>query len=192
MTTPSRVVEAAQELAAELRALEALGEPVRAHVDLRERKTGGEALGVDPQGRAAGGRDRRARPRVRRGHRHAPRRPGAGARAGEARRVRGHGAGALEATQQQYFDEAKARLEARTTTDVADVDAFREFFSGDELDSGGFVRAPWSEDPATEKVMGELGVSVRCIPFDQDLPDGAKCVISGAPARVEAIFAKAY
>jgi prolyl-tRNA synthetase len=40
--------------------------------------------------------------------------------------------------------------------------------------------------------MGELGVSGRCIPFDQNLADGAACVISGAPAQVEAIFAKAY
>ncbi len=40
--------------------------------------------------------------------------------------------------------------------------------------------------------MGELGVTVRCVPFDQNLTDGAKCVISGADAKVEAIFAKAY
>jgi prolyl-tRNA synthetase len=40
--------------------------------------------------------------------------------------------------------------------------------------------------------MGELGVSVRCIPFDQKLRANAKCVITGAPAKVEAIFAKAY
>jgi prolyl-tRNA synthetase len=40
--------------------------------------------------------------------------------------------------------------------------------------------------------MAELGVTVRCIPFDQNPPDGAACVISGAPAKVEAIFAKAY
>jgi prolyl-tRNA synthetase len=40
--------------------------------------------------------------------------------------------------------------------------------------------------------MGELGVTVRCIPFDQNLADGAKCVISGADAKFEAIFAKAY
>jgi prolyl-tRNA synthetase-like protein len=40
--------------------------------------------------------------------------------------------------------------------------------------------------------MGELGVSVRAIPFDAKLKEGAKCVISGEPASVEAIFAKAY
>jgi prolyl-tRNA synthetase len=54
------------------------------------------------------------------------------------------------------------------------------------------VRAPWSEDPATEELMAELGVSVRCIPFDGKVAADSKCVISGAPAKVEAIFAKAY
>ena len=189
---PEPVVEAAKELAAELGALEALGEPVRAHVDLRERKPAekrwewirkGAPLVVE-----IGERDLES------GVVTVTRRGDPGLEREQVKRGEYAGTvpGALEATQQQYFDEAKARLEARTTTDVADVDAFREFFSGDELDSGGFVRAPWSEDPETEKVMGELGVSVRCIPFDQHLADGAKCVISGAPARVEAIFAKAY
>ena len=37
-----------------------------------------------------------------------------------------------------------------------------------------------------------LKVSVRCIPFDQQLPSGAICVLTGKPATVEAIFAKAY
>jgi hypothetical protein len=40
--------------------------------------------------------------------------------------------------------------------------------------------------------MGELGVSVRVIPFDAELPGDARCVITGGPARVMAIFAKAY
>ena len=55
-------------------------------------------------------------------------------------------------------------------TDITDVDAFREFFSGEDTESGGFVRAPWSEDPATEETMAEFGVTVRCIPFDRSLP----------------------
>ena len=99
---------------------------------------------------------------------------------------------ALGQIQRGLFGEARKRMRARTSTRIRNVEQFREFFSGDDLDSGGFVRAPWSEDPATEKVMGELGVSVRCIPFDQKLAPNAKCVISGAPAKVEAVFAKAY
>jgi prolyl-tRNA synthetase len=98
----------------------------------------------------------------------------------------------VESMQAEYLAAAAERLGSRTSRDVSNADEFREFFSGDDPDSGGFVRAPWCADPATDAVMGELGVSVRCIPFDQALADGAECVISGAPAKVEALFAKAY
>jgi prolyl-tRNA synthetase len=100
--------------------------------------------------------------------------------------------GALGEAQRGYLREAKARLRARTTKKVRNLEQFRDFFSSEETDAGGFVRAPWSGDPATEELMAELGVSVRCIPFDAKLAPNAKCVISGQPARVEAIFAKAY
>jgi prolyl-tRNA synthetase len=101
-------------------------------------------------------------------------------------------AGALGEIQQGYFDQASKRLLERTRDDITTIDQFREFFSSDDTDSGGFVKAPWSEDPETEKIMGELGVSVRCIPFDEELPPDARCVITGGPAKVVAIFAKAY
>jgi prolyl-tRNA synthetase len=94
--------------------------------------------------------------------------------------------------QRGLMREAKDRLRARTTKKVKNVDQFRAWFSGDATEDGGFVRAPWSEDPATEELMGELGVSVRCIPFDQKLSPNARCVVTGGPAKVEAIFAKAY
>jgi hypothetical protein len=54
------------------------------------------------------------------------------------------------------------------------------------------VLAPWSELPETEKTMGELSVTVRCIPDGGELPPDARCVITGGPAKVMAIFAKAY
>ncbi len=100
--------------------------------------------------------------------------------------------GVLGDIQLGLFEEAARRLRERTREDITTLDQFREFFSGDETDSGGFVKAPWSEDPETEKTMGELGVSVRCVPFDETLPADAKCVITGEPAKVVAIFAKAY
>jgi prolyl-tRNA synthetase len=101
-------------------------------------------------------------------------------------------AGVLGDMQAGYFEEASKRLRERTRDDITTLDEFREFFSGDDADSGGFVKAPWSEEPETEKTMGELGVTVRCIPFDEVLPPDARCVITGGPARVVAIFAKAY
>jgi hypothetical protein len=91
-----------------------------------------------------------------------------------------------------YYEEASRRLRERTRDDITTLEEFREFFSGDETESGGFVKAPWSEEPETEKTMAELGVSVRVIPFGEELPPDARCVITGGPARVVAIFAKAY
>ncbi len=189
---PAKVNDAAEELATELRKLSALGAPLRVNVDLRDRKPAEKRWEWIRKGAPVvielGERDidsgvvtatRRNDPDL---GREQLEKDGAAAKIAEI----------VEAMQAEYFSEASDRMAARTATDIADVDAFREYFSGDETDSGGFVRAPWSEDPETEKEMGELGVSVRCIPFDQNLAEGAVCVISGAPAKVEAVFAKAY
>jgi len=100
--------------------------------------------------------------------------------------------GVLGDIQLGLFEEASKRLRERSRDDITTLEEFREFFSGDDTSSGGFVKAPWSEDPETEKTMGELGVSVRCIPFDEQLPPDARCVITGGPAKVVAVFAKAY
>jgi hypothetical protein len=94
--------------------------------------------------------------------------------------------------QLSYFEEAAKRLRERTRDDITTLDEFREFFSGDDTESGGFVQAPWSEEPETIETMGELGVSVRVIPSGVELPPDARCVITGGPAKVMAIFAKAY
>ena len=100
--------------------------------------------------------------------------------------------GILGDMQVGYYAEASERLRERTRDDISTLEEFREFFSGDETESGGFVKAPWSEEPETEKTMAELGVTVRVIPFGEELPPDARCVITGGPARVVAIFAKAY
>jgi prolyl-tRNA synthetase len=100
--------------------------------------------------------------------------------------------GVLGDIQLGYYDDASRRLRERTRDDITTLEEFREFFSGEDTESGGFVLAPWSEDPETEKTIGELGVTVRCIPFGAELPPDARCVITGGPARVVAIFAKAY
>ena len=100
----------------------------------------------------------------------------------------------LEEIQGNYLRIAGERLAARTARDIDNLDDFRRWFEGDDgdPDSGGFVRAPWSEAAESAAVFEDLKVSVRCIPFDQQLPDGAACVLTGEPARVEAIFARAY
>ena len=189
---PETVMSAARDLAEELGRRHAFGSPVRATVDEHDRTPADKRWEYIRKGAPLvvelGARDidsgvvtvtRRDDPEL--GREQVPRDEFGGSLAET-----------LEGMQASYLEEARERLESRTRTDITDLDAFREFFSGDDTDSGGFVRAPWSEDPETEKVMGELGVSVRCIPFDQDLADRAQCVITGAPAKVEALFAKAY
>jgi prolyl-tRNA synthetase len=100
----------------------------------------------------------------------------------------------LERIQRGYFDAAAERLASRTARDITDLEGFRRWFEGDEGDSreGGFVRAPWSEAPESLPVLEELKASVRCLPLDQELPPGSRCVLTGEPALVEAVFGKAY
>jgi prolyl-tRNA synthetase len=189
---PTAVLEAARELQDEIAGQSWEGEPVRAEVDTRERKPADKRWewirkGV-PVVIELGGRDleqgvvtmtRRDDPELARD---------AIPRDGAAEAV----VGVLGDIQVGYYQEASERLREGTRDDISTVEEFREFFSGEDTDSGGFVKAPWSEELETIGMMGELGVSVRVIPFDEELPGDARCVITGGPARVMAIFAKAY
>jgi prolyl-tRNA synthetase len=99
----------------------------------------------------------------------------------------------LEQIQSGYFELAAERLAARTARDIGGPDEFRQWFAGDEdAVASGFVRAPWSEAAESASILEELRVSVRCIPFDQQLAPGSACVLTGKPAVVEAVFGKAY
>jgi len=99
----------------------------------------------------------------------------------------------LEQIQNGYFELAAERLAARTARDIEGPDGFREWFAGEEdAAASGFVRAPWSEAAESASILEELRVSVRCIPFDQQLAPDSACVLTGKPAVVEAVFGKAY
>jgi prolyl-tRNA synthetase len=189
---PAPVLAAAEELGAELSGREWSGGPVRSEVDTRDRKPAEKRWewirkGV-PLVIELGERDldqgvvtvtRRDDDSL---SRDAIPRDGIGDAV----------VGVLGDMQVGYREQADVRLRERTRDDITTLEQFREFFSGDETDSGGFVKAPWCEDPATEEVMAELGVSVRCIPFGETLPPDPRCVITGGPATTVAIFAKAY
>jgi len=189
---PAAVLEAADALRVEIAELAWSEEPVRVQVDQRDRKPAEKRWewirkGV-PVVIELGERDieqgvitmtRRDDPELRRDG--IP-------REGAAEAV----AGVLEDIQAGYYEEAFRRLRERTRDDITTLDQFRVFFSGEETDSGGFVEAPWSEEPGTIEIIAELGVSVRVIPFGGELPPGARCVITGGPAKVMALFAKAY
>lgn len=100
----------------------------------------------------------------------------------------------LDQIQAGYFELASERLATRTALEVKGLDDFREWFKTDGEDAAarGFVRAPWSEAAESATLLEDLKVSVRCIPFDQQLAPGSTCVLTGKPAVVEAVFGKAY
>ncbi len=93
--------------------------------------------------------------------------------------------------QYALFDEATAYRDARIKTDIADFDAFKTYFENEDVHTAGFVRAYWCETAESEESLKDLGVTIRCLPYDQPEDPGV-CVITGAPATKQAIFAKAY
>lgn len=101
----------------------------------------------------------------------------------------------LEDMQAAIFARAAKMRDGRMRADITTWDAFEKHF-GKDSDGGfdknpGFVRAPWSGDEAeTEGKLKPLGVSIRCLPLEQNVE--GLCVITGRPAKFEAIFARAY
>ncbi len=189
------VIEAAQQLAAELREARVGGAPLRATSDLRDRAAPDKrwewirkgvpiVIEIGPRDLAEGVVSVRRRDAE--GLRAEP--LAADAAAAQIPRI-------LEQMQTAYFEEAAARLAARIATDITDFEAFSEWFADEASGEGiskGFVRAPWSEAPESAELLEDLKVTVRCIPFDQRLPAASTCVLTGKPAVVEAVFAKAY
>jgi prolyl-tRNA synthetase len=101
----------------------------------------------------------------------------------------------LEAIQTSLYEQALAFQKARIVTTIKTRAEFDAYFSADANNSftsgHGFVRAKWSGDVASLAALDEYGVTIRCIPFDQDKIAGT-CVLTGAPATQEVIFARAY
>jgi prolyl-tRNA synthetase len=91
----------------------------------------------------------------------------------------------LAAIQQNMYDKALARREARTQspTDYADLASAVE---------QGFARVWWCEEADCEDAIKEdTGASSRCIPIEQPGGSGV-CIRDGRPATRQGIFARAY
>jgi prolyl-tRNA synthetase len=97
--------------------------------------------------------------------------------------------------QQSLFRAALDFRASRTVTDIKDWASFEAYFKKDADSSftggQGFIRAKWCGDETSLAKLDPLGVTVRCIPFDQDGKEGV-CVLTGKPATQEVIFARAY
>ena len=77
-----------------------------------------------------------------------------------------------------------------------DRKAFYDFFTPKNSQNpeihGGFAVSPWCGKEACElKLKDELGVTIRCLPFEQENSKGS-CICCGKPGNIRAVFAKAY
>jgi prolyl-tRNA synthetase len=104
-------------------------------------------------------------------------------------------AGILDEIQNSLLNHARD-LRDKHTRVIDAKDEFYNFFTPKNMERpeihGGFAMAHWSADAEVEeKVRNDLGVTVRCIPFDSPSEAG-KCIISGKPSSRRVLFAKAY
>jgi prolyl-tRNA synthetase len=101
----------------------------------------------------------------------------------------------LDEMQSSYFAQAKAQSAQNLRTDIATLEDLKSFFTPKNAEKpeihGGFVRAKWCGDMASVSMLDDLKVTIRVLPLDQTGGEG-KCVLTGKPATLDAIFAKAY
>jgi prolyl-tRNA synthetase len=77
---------------------------------------------------------------------------------------------------------------SRNTATINSQKDFHDYFEND----GGFALAHWNGSAEVEaKLKQDLGVTIRCIPFDDQSGSG-KCIFTGEPSKQRVIFAKAY
>ncbi len=95
----------------------------------------------------------------------------------------------LGAIQTGYYNKAMEFMESHIRTDIKTLEEIKDFFRYPE--NIGFVRAKWCGREDTEEMLKDLGVTIRCLPRDQTKTEG-KCVLTGEPATIDAIFGRSY
>jgi prolyl-tRNA synthetase len=97
----------------------------------------------------------------------------------------------LDRIQADMLAAAKARREAASVRDPSlTYDRFKEI-----IEAGGFVYAGWNGDAATEaQVKQETKATIRVLPDPEFRSPEApkKCMVTGEPAKYEALWARAY
>jgi prolyl-tRNA synthetase len=164
------VIEKAQELAQQLRAQSFADEKLRVHVDLKDDTSANKRWGWIKKGAPIlielGPRD---------------------IANGKLVYLRRDEFGEQPAPKHEATFEAVAYRDAKTVRDLNSFGELTEFFKKDT----GFVIGKWSGDASIPEKIGALGLSVRCLPQEQSGTAG-KCLVTGAPATQDAIYAKAY
>ena len=90
----------------------------------------------------------------------------------------------LDEIQSGLFQRA-LELRERNTRRIDDLDEFRAFFTPHDAEQteihGGFALCHWSDGPETARILDELKVTIRCIPFDGE-PEEGRCIFTGRPS----------
>ncbi|MEM1029583.1 MAG: His/Gly/Thr/Pro-type tRNA ligase C-terminal domain-containing protein, partial [Myxococcota bacterium] len=106
----------------------------------------------------------------------------------------------LQEIQDGMLTKAKAYRDAKTRV-VNGRDKFEKWFTPKNAEQpeihGGFAWAHWNGDEAVaKKVQKELGVTIRCVPPREEVPEEAsgegKCIFTGEPSPQRVVWAKSY
>jgi len=102
---------------------------------------------------------------------------------------------ALGEIQENLYNQAQKLLEEQTYRNITTWDELVEFFTPENKEKpeihGGFVLAKYCDNSDCEDKAAKMKVTIRCLPFEQTKTEG-KCVVCGADATTDALFAKAY
>lgn len=101
----------------------------------------------------------------------------------------------LDEMQQNLFERAKQMREDNTRV-IDSKDDFYAYFTPKNKEQpevhGGFAMAHWCGDEAVaDQIQSDLGVTIRCIPFDKGEGEGT-CIFTGKPSAQRVVWAKAY
>jgi prolyl-tRNA synthetase len=95
----------------------------------------------------------------------------------------------LDEMQLNLYNKALQYREKHTKK-IDTKEEFYQFFSSEK--ESGFALAHWSGEADVEKkIKDDLGVTIRCIPLDDEMEEGA-CVITGKKSKQRVIYAKSY
>jgi prolyl-tRNA synthetase len=104
----------------------------------------------------------------------------------------------LSEIQAGLYQRAK-ELRDQNTVKIDSKADFYDFFTPKDADRpeihGGFAFAHWSGDSSVEaQIKEDLKVTIRCIPTDPSFKDETpgKCIFTGAPSSRRVLFGKAY
>jgi len=102
---------------------------------------------------------------------------------------------ALQEIQKKYYEQAVAFRDQHIRRDITTFEELSAFFTPKDQDKpeihAGFVVAKWCGKNESLELLDKLKVTIRCLPLEQSGTEG-RCVLTGKPATIDAVFAKSY